>query len=319
MARDTMKNMDKVRLYKVVLSTVCVIMLAAAYICGPLEKHSVSADEHNDFIEYVMCDVSRVHQGDAHIIKFTNNTVYAIDVGYDSQVVSCLKKNTVNAIDKVFISHAHKDHYQGIYDVIKGGIKINTVYFNNPDREVCDSEKPWGCDYDHVQKTIAFIKNKGITVKNVKAGDTFHPQKDVVLSVIAASDGKITPAGRTDVNDASMIMRLVFTDISVFFTGDLNKPLSDYLSNHSNELRSAVLKVPHHGTEGCASNAFFDAVSPKVALVPSPKDLWLSDRSKRIRDYFSGKNIPVLVSGIDGDVTVILYQDRYEVAKNRFL
>jgi competence protein ComEC len=270
----------------------------------------------NGKIVYTMVDVTgEPLQADAHILRFSNGSVYIIDAGQGHKLADYLKKNNFNTIDKLFISHAHKDHYGGIIDVIESGTKINTVYFNVPDKDACDREKPWGCDYDHINKTIQFIKAHGIPVQHMKIGDIFRPQENADLKVLVIFDGKNTPIGQTDINDTSAIMKLECGKESILFTGDLNLPLSNYLIKNSNNLKADILKVPHHGAESVASNAFFDAVSPKLALVPSPKGLWLSDRSKRIRDYFKEKNIPVLVSGIDGNVTVILYKDRYEIEK----
>jgi len=270
-------------------------------------------------IVYTMVNVcDETQQADAHIVRFLNDTVYVIDAGMGHtkhNLASYLKKNNLTTIDKFFISHAHKDHYEGILNVINAGIKIKAVYFNMPDREVCDREKPWGCDYDHINKTLQFIKDHEIPVQGLKIGDIFLPQDNTVLVVLAAFDGNNTPVGKTDINDTSVIMKLVYGNTSVLFAGDLNVKLGNFLVQYPYNVKSDILKVPHHGAEGVATNAFFDAVSPKLALVPAPKGLWLSDRSKRIRDYFSSKNIPVLVSGIDGDVTVILYEDRYEVVK----
>jgi hypothetical protein len=48
-------------------------------------------------------------------------------------------------------------------------------------------------------------------------------------------------------------------------------------------------------------------------LVPSPKTLWLSPRSKRIRDYFAAQKIPTYVSGINGNVTVIMTMAGFSV------
>jgi len=256
-------------------------------------------------------------QADAHILRFPNGLEYAIDAGHGSNFTAYLKKNNITAIDKLFISHAHKDHYNGIINVIQSGVKINTVYFNIPDKEVCDTERPWGCDYEHILQTIKFIKDHSISVESLKAGDTFKPKDNMILTVLAAFDGSNTPIGKTDINDTSAIMKLSYGKTSILFTGDLNARLSEYLVRSMYDVKADILKVPHHGTEGVATNAFFDAVSPKLAVVPSPKDLWLSDRSKRVRDYFFSKNIPVLVSGKDGDVTMILYEDRYEVVKKQ--
>jgi competence protein ComEC len=90
------------------------------------------------------------------------------------------------------------------------------------------------------------------------------------------------------------------------FTGDLNHALGAWLAHSDFDLAADVLKVPHHGAEGCAPNEFFARVHPKAALVPAPKSLWLSDRSKQIRDYFAEQKIPTYVSGIDGNVTVVM-------------
>lgn len=272
--------------------------------------------ENINGIVYTMVDVcGEPYQADAHILRFVNGLVYAIDAGQGSKLAAYLKNNNITAVDKFFISHAHKDHYNGIINVIQAGVKINTVFFNVPDKEVCDTEKPWGCDYKHILETIKFIKDHNISVETLKTGDSFVPQDDTVVTVLAVFDGSNTPIGKTDINDTSAIMKLTHGKTSILFTGDLNARLSEYLVKSKYDVKADILKVPHHGTEGVATNDFFDAVSPRLALVPSPKDLWLSDRSKRVRDYFSSKRIPTLVSGVDNDVNILLFEDKYETVK----
>ena len=267
-------------------------------------------------IVYTMVDVcGEPYQADAHILRFANGLVYAIDAGQGSKLSTYLKNNNITAIDKFFISHAHKDHYNGIINVIQSGIKINTVFFNVPDKEVCDTEKPLGCDYKDILETIKFIKNHNISFENLKAGDSFVPQADTIVTILAVFDGSNTPIGKTDINDTSAIMKLTYGKTSILFTGDLDARLSEYLVKSEYDVKTDILKVPHHGTEGVATNNFFDAVSPKLALVPSPYNLWLSDRSKRVRDYFSSKRIPALVSGMDKDVNILLFENKYEIVK----
>jgi hypothetical protein len=64
------------------------------------------------------------------------------------------------------------------------------------------------------------------------------------------------------------------------------------------------------------TNHFFDTVQAKIALVPSPASLWGSERSRRIREYFNDKNIRVYVSGIEGDVSLLICKDKYEIIKS---
>jgi len=309
--------------HKYKASLLCLLLILIALFATSSCNRSAATDEkeQNRSIVYTMinvCDETR--QADAHVLRFTNGSVFVIDTGrqeVNNNLAAFLKKNNIRAVDTLFISHFHKDHYGGIWEVIKAGIKIKTAYINMPDKEACDREKPWGCDYDDIIKTLEYMKKQGITVKNIRTGDVFFPQNDAVLFVLAAFDGNNTPVGKTDINDTSMIMKLVYGNESVLFPGDLNVSLGNYFVKHHFNVQADILKVPHHGTEGVASNDFFDSVSPKLALVPTPKALWLSDRSKRIRDYFSSKNIPVLVSGIKGDVTINLYKDKYDIVEFR--
>jgi len=77
--------------------------------------------------------------GDAHLIKFTNGQVYVIDTGNEGdsggkKLVSYLKKDRINKIDKLFISHAHRDHYGGLIDLLNSSIVVREIYFNIPDK-----------------------------------------------------------------------------------------------------------------------------------------------------------------------------------------
>lgn len=311
------------RIYTNKKSFVIPVILILLLLTATENYTSFLPGKNIECITYTMVNATYdSQQGDAHVLRFTNGSVYVIDTGPSSinsknGLVSFLGHNKIRKIDKLFISHAHKDHYEGIFDMINAGIQIKAVYFNIPDKIACDGEKPWGCDYDHIRKTIEMIKKHSIPVLTLKAGDSFYPEKnhDPVLKVLAVFDGFNTPIGQTDINDTSAIMKFTYGKWSILFTGDLNHRLSTFLAKSSTDLKADILKVPHHGTEQTASNAFFDAVSPKLALVPAPKNLWLSERSKRIRDYFAQKNIPVLVSGIDGNITVLLYRDRYEIVR----
>ncbi len=53
--------------------------------------------------------------------------------------------------------------------------------------------------------------------------------------------------------------------------------------------------------------------NPKFALVPSPKHLWCSKRSDRIRNWFKKREIPVYINGVHGHVAVRLFGNRIEV------
>jgi len=261
------------------------------------------------------------HFGDAHVLKFSNGVVYAIDAGTEGdnggkKVVRYLTKNGIGKIDKYFITHAHKDHYGGLFDLLNSSIRIQEIYLNVPEKKVCDQEQPWGCDYSHFTYLLQQIKDKGISIKSVHAGDLINPSKATELRVLFAHNGIDLPVGLTDINDTSIIMKLSNGAQSILFAGDLNQKVGDFLTRSSYELQGDIIKVPHHGTESTVPNIFFDKVGAKIALVPSPIDLWNGDRSRRIREYLHDKKAGVYVSGVDGDVSLLIWKDKYQVLTN---
>jgi len=254
-------------------------------------------------------------QADAHLIRMPDGGYQMIDAGDNhDRLIPYLRERGVRRVERVFISHLHKDHYGALPAILEAGIGIGEVYLNYPERSVCDNEIPWGCDYAHIEQTTALLRRKGVSIIEVEPGQVLYSKGGVRLEVLYAYSGINSPVGTTDVNDTSVIMALAFGRTRVLFTGDLNSRLGTYLAAHATDIKADILKVPHHGTEGVAPNDFFERVGASVAVVPSPKSLWLSDRSKRIRRYFNRKGTRTLVNGICGHVTVLIRQDDFAVS-----
>jgi competence protein ComEC len=276
-----------------------------------------------------MINVSpRAEQADCHLIEFPDGRKALIDIAdagdAPGAALSFLKSRRITAIDLVIISHFHRDHYGRLRDLIESGVKIGRVAINLPSTadEEAEREKPWGFDRQHVESVLRFLREKQIPYFTPKAGDRLLEVplaggRVVSLDVVCLFDGFVSPVGETDVNDTSIIVRLSHGTTRALFTGDLNQALGAYLAKSAFDLKADILKVPHHGTEGCAPNEFFDRVSPRAALVPSPRGLWLSPRSQRIRDYFSSHATPTYVSGINGNVTVILVTQGFTIETER--
>ena len=266
-------------------------------------------------VEWTMVNVNAGDaQADAHLIRMPDGGFQMIDAGdRTGRLVPYLRERGVKHIERVFISHLHKDHYDALPAILAADIGIGEVYVNYPERSVCDAEIPWGCDFADIEQTIALLREKGVSVVEVKPGQVVYSKDGVRLEILYAYNGIDSPVGRTDVNDTSMIMALEYGRTRLLFTGDLNLALGTYLAAHAPDIKADILKVPHHGTEGVAPNEFFERVGASVAMVPAPRDLWLSDRSKRIRRYFNEKGTRTFVSGICGDVTILIRQDGFTV------
>lgn len=268
-------------------------------------------------VEWTAIEVNAADgQADANLLRFPNGENYLLDAGdSNGKLVDELKRQNVQLIDKVFISHAHKDHYNGLVSLLESSIRLKRVFINIPDRRICDSERPWGCDYAEVENTVKLLRQHGVEVGSMLPGDVLFREGQIRLEVLYAYDGINTPVGKTDINDMSVIMLLSNGGMRVLFTGDLNLKLGTYLANTGDaRLKAQFLKMPHHGAESLAPDSFFDWVDPQVILVPAPAKIWRSDRCQRARDWAEAKKVTTYVTGITGNFKVSLRAGRYEIA-----
>ncbi|MBE2213414.1 MAG: immunoglobulin domain-containing protein [Opitutaceae bacterium] len=273
---------------------------------------------------WVMLHVQgQIGQADCHLITLPDGRHVLVDAGegVDARgaVLSQLQRHGVTHVALVVLSHFHFDHYGHLVELIDAGVQVDRVVMNPPgDRRIADREMPWGCDYDHVMATIAALRERGVRCDIPRAGDRLIETRGpdgtmTAIDVICAHDGITTPVGETDINDTSIVMRLVHGTTRVLFTGDLNHTLGAYLARSGADLGADILKAAHHGTEGCPPNEFYDQVAPGAVLVPSPTGLWLSQRSSRTRTYFADRGTPALVSGMHGNVSVWLSSGAYRI------
>lgn len=256
-------------------------------------------------------------QADCHVIEFPDGQVAMIDVADAADAggaaLGYLRAHRIDAVDLVVLSHFHRDHFGRLKDVIEAGIKVRRVAYNLPaaGASLAESEAPWGFVRAEAESLLQYLSQKGIPTFTPRPGERlidvpFTDGTSARLETICLFDGVTTPIGLTDTNDTSILVRLVHGKTRALFTGDLNSGLGTWLAKSDYDLQADILKVPHHGTESCAPDAFFDRVHPKIALIPSPAGLWQSPRSSRIHDYFASRNIPVYVSGLNGDVTITM-------------
>ncbi|MEO6003582.1 MAG: MBL fold metallo-hydrolase [Opitutus sp.] len=277
--------------------------------------------------QWQMLNVSPGHeQADCHLIVLPDGRNVLIDIGEAADApgaaLAALKAAKVTRLDLVIISHFHVDHYGRLLDLIDSGVQIKRVAVNVPDEATARAEQPWGCSYDDVLATLAGLRKRGVPYFTPAAGDcliesTVDGRSLAKLEVVCLYQGLNAPMGPTDVNDTSIILRLTHGANRTLFTGDLNHGLGTWLATSKFDLAADVLKVPHHGTEACAPDEFFDRVHPTAALVPGPKSLWASGRSMRIRNYFASHAIPTYVSGMNGNVTVTFKGDTYSIESER--
>ena len=183
-------------------------------------------------------------QGDAHVLRVGDKTVL-IDAGYyepaKAELAPFLLKKGIEQIDYFFVTHPHRDHYEGAIAVIEAGIPIRKMYFKEPARDVAD------CCYSrsHLVWFVAKMIKSGAITQKPETGFELDLPYASKLTLLHAQEGNL-PNAKVDVNDLSMVMKWSVLGKEVLFTGDLNHTVGTLLSTDT-RMKADILKVPHHG------------------------------------------------------------------------
>jgi competence protein ComEC len=99
------------------------------------------------------------------------------------------------------------------------------------------------------------------------------------------------PATEAADNDASVVLRLGYGQVTFLLTGDLEEPGEARLLASGADLRSTVLKVSHHGSKTGTTARFVAAVAPAVAVISVGADNRFGHPAPEVLERLAG--VPV--------------------------
>jgi competence protein ComEC len=75
-----------------------------------------------------------------------------------------------------------------------------------------------------------------------------------------------------EVNNYSIVIKLVYEDTSFLFTGDAEGESEKEMLSSGYNIKADVLKVGHHGSSSSTTKKFLNEVSPKYAIISCGKE-----------------------------------------------
>ncbi|MEE9224740.1 MAG: DNA internalization-related competence protein ComEC/Rec2 [Bacteroidota bacterium] len=208
-----------------------------------------------------------VGQGDTIFLEFPDGKTMLIDAGPrtmhsnagERMIIPFLRKRGISSIDVVLITHPHSDHIGGLEPVLQ---EFSV-------RRVVDTGHEVGSNV--YKRFMAFVEAENIPLQRVQAGDTLGGFKGIRLYVLHPRVDRGHPANGLQVknlNDVSVVLKLVYGETSFLFTGDVERNGERELQqNFGTFLDADALKIGHHGSSTSSSLPFLQEVTPRIGII----------------------------------------------------
>ncbi len=246
-----------------------------------------------------------VGEGDSIYIKTPGGRHILLDAGRGSLkegdfdvgarvVVPFLKRQGVNRLDALIISHHHLDHGGGIPPVL-ANLSVDLAVMppaDNLKEQLEDAYKP----------VLEAVEAKASQIETVREGDILELGEGITAEILAPPETILTDT-TADLNNNSLVIKLNYKEKSFLFTGDIEAPMIEELVGGKTDLRADVLKVPHHGSAGSFNEDFYRQVGARMAVINVGPNNY-GHPHRRVLDGLAAQGVEVLRTDISGAVTI---------------
>ena len=202
--------------------------------------------------EYIQLSVGNA---DAAVLR-DQDTVWVIDTG-DSATLSEYLRQQRLPVDTLVISHLHKDHVMGIYELVNDHIPVKRLILPvGAERQKDIAEE--------CLKAIETLKMRGTEIIHAARGETY-PLPSGEVAVLWPEHGRVR--SQQDPNQYSLTLSIRVNGVTLLTGGDLTSEYEMYSA-----VPTDILKAAHHGAKGSTQAAYLEAVDPKLILLSNQRE-----------------------------------------------
>lgn len=251
------------------------------------------------FWQYSTSDELKIYffdtsEGDAIFINTPQGYHILVDGGPDRKILRLLAESLPygdRTIDLVVSTHPHADHLSGLLAVLEE-YQVNKILTTGVLHTTNDYEE-W----------LKQIKNKNIPYQIARAGDNIEFSDGVRFEILWPEDD-LTGQRAQDLNDTSVVLRVVYGKTAALLTGDIPQTVEQILIQEGN-LSAQILKVAHQGSNTSSSKEFLQAVAPTWAVILVGANNRYGHPSSKVLNRLQALGINVLRTDLLGSISFI--------------
>ena len=215
-----------------------------------------------------------------------------LDVGART-VVPAFRQLGVRHVDALFISHAHLDHYSAVIALVDA-MPVYRVLVPAPLLEEA-MNRPGGA----TAHLVSQLRERGMEPEAVGRGWRERHGGATLQLLWPCPD-----AQGLSLNDTSLVLSIATAGRRMLFGGDIEQEAILGLLSRGDDLRADIAELPHHGGFDGGSQAWLQAIQPRVVLQSAGSDrMGQRDRWGPLLD---DRSVARLVTARDGSVEVVV-------------
>ena len=235
-----------------------------------------------------------VGQGDSALIVSPSGKQIVIDGGPDLTTLEEAGKKMPffdRSIDLLVLTHPNTDHL----------VSLPSLLHRYRIAQILVTGVPF--ELGRYEELIAAIEEEHPTVIFADPAKDLDFGDGLVLDIVWPPTD--TPEREwEDVNDASIVLRALYKDQSILFTGDIEETAEREILASGADVSATVLKVAHHGSKTSSSTGFLLEVHPSLAVISVAQENSYGHPSPSILDRFAHFKIPVKMTSTEGTISL---------------
>lgn len=237
-----------------------------------------------------------VGQGDALYARDKSGNDILIDGGPDLSVLTGIGNAMLyndRVIDYLVLTHPHADHLFGLVEVVKR-YEVKNIILTDA---IATTQE--------YQEFLNIIKDKNIHTILANNGEIYKISDNFNFQIIYP-DESFKDTNIKNLNNTSIVGKIIFGSVSIQATGDAEKDLQGKIANkYCDQLSSNIIKIAHHGSKNGINTNFFNCVNPEMAIISVGVDNKFGHPHQETLDFLNKNNVKTIRTDEQGTIEII--------------